>query len=96
MENTVILLIRYIGYEDKDVLGVFTSRDLAVSSFGEYIKARNHGYASPSGFPISEDDMKKDLNDRCIRKFKDGSNEVHYMGDEYYHLEYFTLDEKNW
>ncbi len=92
MEHTVIILIRSFGYENDDILGIFTSRDLAIIGFTEYIKSRSNYPTPPQGFPLSAKDLKNDLDIRCVGEFKDGSNEVQYIRDESYHLEYFTVN----
>ena len=90
----VILLIRVIEYDSADVLGVFSSRDLASAAFREYRRRRDplvHP-KPPSGFPIDVIDLAASFTDKCVKAFENGSDEVVFQRDEHYVLETVTID----
>ncbi len=76
----VYVLIRTFEWEGDVILGVFSSRDSAISAFKQY-RQEIHGDAGDNSRFVA-----------AIINF-DSHDSIHYGGSEHYYIQKFTVDQ---
>ncbi|MCK4385037.1 MAG: hypothetical protein KAW52_02115, partial [candidate division Zixibacteria bacterium] len=76
----VYVLTRIIVWESDDILGVFSSRDSAISAFKQY---RQEIHGDPANDPRLTNALKN----------FESRNDIHYVRDIHYAIQKFTVDQ---